>query len=248
MSGLTDCGYFVLILIVTCGLTVAQVPNPCVKFDFDRPANEFLPHFIVKVYNAATNPKPFRPNYHNFLTNISPGYFLAPVSTPLTFNQSSTIETLLYFQPVGTAWLDISIRDIKTNMVTQMIHLSTFTNWQLFQKVVGKPIPEGRLELAVSMTPQSIFAIQFLNVVNPVINKPECKSTPIPPLPSPSPSITPRPPAPTQAPGPGSGSIVNPNEIWWWVIGGICLAILVVIITLALVYCIVDSCCSRSSK
>lgn len=153
MSGSTSCVFFVSILMVICGLTKAQTPplqpvpgaSPCVKFDFDRPSSQFGPLFIVKSYNTVTNPPPYRPNYHNFLTNKSPGYSLAQVTTAFTLNQTSTIETLIYFQPFDGAYFDLAVRDVKTNNVTTILHITTFTSWQIFVKHIEKVIPDGRV-------------------------------------------------------------------------------------------------------
>lgn len=79
------------------------------------------------------------------------------------------------------------------------------------------------------MTPQSILAIQYLNILNPAVNRPECKSAP--PLPAPTPPGT----IPVQPQAPA-----NPNDIWWWVISSICLATLLIVIILVGIYCIID--------
>lgn len=151
MSFPTDCRLWILMVI--CGLAMAQTPtvsraNPCVKFDFNFPSNQFGPSFIVKEFNTVMNPKPLRPNYHSFLTNKLPGYAFTQVNTALTLNQTSLIESLVYFQPVGGAYFDISIRDVRTNSVTQILHLSAFTSWQNFQRHIGIPIADGRVSVA----------------------------------------------------------------------------------------------------
>lgn len=150
MSGQTNCEYIITILMVMCGLTVAQIPvvpfaNPCAKFDFDHQSNQFAPAFIIKAYNGLTNPTPYRPNYHSFLTNKSPGYSFAQPNMALTLNQTTTIEALVYFQPVGGAYFDISIRDVRSNTVTQILRVSTFTSWQIFVKHITNIIPDGRV-------------------------------------------------------------------------------------------------------
>lgn len=163
MSGQTHCGYFVPILMVICGLTVltvAQVPipvpipvvpQPCAKFDFDQPANLFAPHFIIKAYSNVTNPTPYRPNHRSFLTNKLPGFSFAQPSTILTLNQTTSIEALVYFQPVGGAYFDISVRDVKSNIVTQILHISTFTSWQIAVKHIAKIIPDGRVSMVLKI-------------------------------------------------------------------------------------------------
>lgn len=145
------------ILVVICGLTRAQMPppmvarpNPCVKFDFNSPPNLFAPNFIIKPFS--TNPMPFRPTYHSYLTNKAPGFSFAQPATVLTFNQTTSIEALVYFQPVGAAYFDISIRDVKTNAVTQILHITTFTSWQTVIKYVPKVITEGRVSDCVLCT------------------------------------------------------------------------------------------------
>lgn len=152
MCGQTHCGYFLTCLTVFCGLTVAQMPaaqrpNSCYKFDFDKPANQFAPAFIIKGYNNVTNPTPYRPYYHSFLTNKSPGYSFAQPNMVFTLNQTSMIEALVYFQPVGAAYFDISVRDVRSNTVTQILHITTFTSWQIFVKNIAKMIPDGRVTM-----------------------------------------------------------------------------------------------------
>lgn len=97
-----------------------------------------------------------------------------------------------------------------------------------------------QIEMTASLpTAQSILAIQYLNVLNPMINRPECKNTPIQP-------VTPRPGTwpPTQIPQ----TPVFRNEVWWWVISSMCLAIVLVMIILIGIYCIIDVRNRRSHK
>ena len=100
------------------------------------------------------------------------------------------------------------------------------------ERIMLKIIFNFQLEITVYMTPQSVLAIQYLNILNPAVNRPECRSTPIPPNPNPNPGQGVPPGQPVRP--------ANPNEIWWWVICCICLSTLLVIVILVGVYCIVD--------
>lgn len=74
------------------------------------------------------------------------------------------------------------------------------------------------------MGPKSYLAIEYIHILNSGIKTPECGMKP-----------------PTQKP-----SDPNNPQTWWWIILGICLAIILALIILIGVYCILENRRSRS--
>lgn len=93
------------------------------------------------------------------------------------------------------------------------------------------------MELKAYSTPQSIVAIEYINILNMAIQSPECSPDSMQPTAKP-PSVPPSSHTPTQAPNTGCG--VHNNDNIWLIVAVVCASVLAIVVIIMGLYCIFD--------
>lgn len=104
------------------------------------------------------------------------------------------------------------------------------------------------MEIKAYLTPQSIVAIEYINILNMGIQSPECLPDGMGPTVKPpmqQPAVTLSPNTPTKVPHTDCGGHKNNNDNIWWIVAVVCASVLAVVVVMMGIYCIFDGARSR---